>query len=61
MSVVENEIVEVFINLVEYRGFEELILIAVSNLSDVIDVEEITLFTEVKFGKYFVGSFDWVT
>ena len=61
MSVVEDGIVEVFINLVEYKGFGELILIAVSNLSDVIDVEEITLFTEVKFGKYFVGSFDWVT
>ena len=61
ISIVEDEIMEVMINLVEYDGFEELILIAVSNLSGVIDVEEITLLTEVEFGKYFVGSFDWVT
>ncbi len=58
ISIVEDEIMEVMINLVEYDGFEELILIAVSNLSGVIDVEEITLLTEVDLGKYFVGSFD---
>lgn len=61
ISFVEDEILEVLINLVEYVDFEELILIAVSNLDGVIDVEEITLLTEVKFGEFFVGNFVWVT